>query len=132
MKKHVHHDLIIAWAANPSRVVEELVKEPYFGSSTWMRINNPTWDPTKQYRFKPEEPKFIIVNGIQVPEPVREPLEEGQLYWLASPINGSPYSYRWDSTFSDRHWLSLGLIHLTCESAQAHINAMLLPSRTDK
>ena len=130
--KHVHHDMIIEWAADTSRVVEELVKEPYFESSSWMRINNPPWDPKKQYRFKPAEPKYIVVNGVNVPEPVRGKLEDGQEFWLASVINGCPYSYRWDSSFSDKHWLRLGLIHLTREAAQAHIDAMLLPSRSDK
>lgn len=125
--KHVHHDMIVEWAADPSRVVQR-----YYGAGVWFDERSPQWYPNDKYRFKPAEPKFIVVNGVNVPEPVREPLEDGQEYWLASPINGSPYSYRWDSTFSDRHWRSLGLIHLTREAAQTHIDAMLLPSRTDK
>ena len=130
--KHVHHDLIIEWAADPRRVVEELVKEPYFESSSWMRINNPTWDTKKQYRFKPAEPKFITVNGIQVPEPVRGGLKEAQQFWLADICESVQLVNWYDSSEYHARWLSQGLIHMTREAAQAHIDAMLLPSRTDK
>ena len=124
--KHVHHDMIVAWAADPSRVVEVET------DTGWQVINTPVWRADSEYRFKPEEPKYIVVNGVNVPEPVRLELEDAQLYWLASTSDGRPRQYRWDSTFGERCWLSLGLIHLTREAAQTHIDAMLLPSRTDK
>ena len=125
--KHVHHDMIIEWAKDTSRVVEIRGVE-----GTWRETTAPSWATHIEYRFKPAEPKFIVVNGVNVPEPVREPLKEGELFWLASTSFGSPCSYYWDGTFSDKRWLPLGLIHLTEEAAQAHIDAMLLPSRTDK
>ena len=127
--KHVHHDMIVAWAADPSRVVE--VESG--GIGVWgEEYPHTTWNPYAKYRFKPEEPKYIVVNGVNVPEPVRLELEDAQLYWLASTSDGRPRQYRWDSTFGERCWLSLGLIHLTREAAQTHIDAMLLPSRIDK
>ena len=126
--KHVHHDMIVAWAADPSRVVEVRVK----GTDEWLISHDPVWRDYLLYRFKPAEPKYIVVNGVNVPEPVRLELEDAQLYWLASTSDGRPRQYRWDSTFGERCWLSLGLIHLTKEAAQAHIDAMLLPSRSDK
>lgn len=125
--KHVHHDMIVEWAADPSRVVESRK----FLHHEWTVDPYPKWLPTWQYRFKPEEPKYIVVNGVNVPEPVRVELEKGRLYWLASTSDGIPRQYRWDG-FADRYWLSFGLIHLTKEAAQTHIDAMLLPSRTDK
>ena len=125
--KHVHHDMIVAWAADPSRVVESETDNGH-----WVTVSNPVWWPHVKYRFKPDEPKYIVVNGVNVPEPVREPLKEGQLFWIASTSFGSPCSYHWNGAFSEKRWLSYGLIHLTEEAAQAHIDAMLLPSRTDK
>jgi hypothetical protein len=129
--KHVHHDLIVSWAADLSRVVEEQVHEPCFDSYSWMKVDYPTWNSTKKYRFKPAEPKYIVVNGVNVPEPMRGGLEAGRVYWLAS----TAYDHSnvvWAGCSRDLRWLSLGLIHLTREAAQAHIDAMLLPSRSDK
>ena len=126
--KHVHHDMIIEWAADPSRVVESRK----FLHHEWTVDPHPKWLPTWQYRFKPAEPKYIVVNGVNVPEPVRERLKAGQPYWLVDPSNETPIVLNWHDNSQTKQWLSLGLIHLTREAAQTHIDAMLLPSRTDK
>lgn len=125
--KHVHHDMIIEWAKDTSRVVEVRGVE-----GTWSKSAAPLWGTQHEYRFKPAEPKFIIVNGIQVPEPVREPLEHDQMYWVADPSAYDLYGGWWASKALEIQCLSRGLIHLTKEAAQTHIDAMLLPSRTDK
>jgi hypothetical protein len=120
--------MIVEWAKDPSRVVEEY-------SSTvkrWFVVQSPDWHPACQYRFKPAEPKFIVVNGVYVPVPVRESLTDEQTYWLADPTLHYVKSGLWTADTTELHWLSLGLIHLTREAAQAHIDAMLLPSRSDK
>ena len=126
--KHVHHDMIVEWAADPSRVVQSRRLDHH----GWAVDPCPQWLPYWQYRFKPAEPKYIIVNGIQVPEPVRGGLENDQHYWLANPMQCYISEGLWTPTDTEIRWLSLGLIHLTREAAQAHIDAMLLPSRTDK
>lgn len=126
--KHVHHDMIVAWAADPSRVVEVRGK----GTDEWLISHDPVWRDYLLYRFKPAEPKYIVVNGIQVPEPVRERLKAGQPYWLVDPSNETPIVLNWHDNSQTKQWLSLGLIHLTREAAQTHIDAMLLPSRSDK
>ena len=125
--KHVHHDMIIEWAKDTSRVVEVET------DTGWQVINTPVWRADSEYRFKPAEPKYIIVNGVNVPEPVREPLEEGQSYWLVECYMRKFSEMDWHNSPHHKRWLlSLGLIHLTKEAAQTHIDAMLLPSRTDK
>lgn len=126
--KHVHHDMIVEWAADTSRVVQR-----YYGGGVWLDEKSPQWYPNDKYRFKPAEPKYIVVNGIQVPEPVRGGLKEGQQFWLAGVTSSWVGAHNWRGTYSGHvELLSLGLIHLTREAAQAHIDAMLLPSRTDK
>ena len=125
--KHVHHDMIVEWAADPSRVVQR-----YYGGGVWLDEKSPQWFPNDKYRFKPAEPKYIVVNGIQVPEPVRGGLEKDQHYWLANPMQCYISEGLWTPTDTEIRWLSLGLIHLTREAAQVHIDAMLLPSRSDK
>lgn len=54
---HVHYDLIMKWAANPSGVVVE-----YFDNvdMCWKYIEKPTWVSSCQYRFKPEEPERVF------------------------------------------------------------------------
>jgi hypothetical protein len=126
--KHVHHDMIVAWAADTSRVVEVYSDSLDY----WRSVDIPTWSPNCVYRFKPAEPKYIVVNGIQVPEPVRGGLEHNQEYWLVDPTAWLITSGLWSFTNIEKQWLSLGLIHLTREAAQAHSDAMLLPSRSDK
>lgn len=126
--KHVHHDMIVEWAKDTSRVVEVRGK----GTDEWLISHDPVWRDYLLYRFKPAEPKYIVVNGIQVPEPVRERLKAGQPYWLVDPSNETPIVLNWHDNSQTKQWLSLGLIHLTREAAQTHIDAMLLPSRTDK
>ena len=128
--KHVHHDMIVEWAKDTSRVVEGETDRGH-----WVTVSNPVWWPHFTYRFKPAEPKYIVVNGIQVPEPVRCGLEYECTYWVASIAEGEPVAWIRAKTLGDtsmHRWLRLGLIHLTREAAQAHIDAMLLPSRTDK
>ena len=123
--KHVHHDMIVEWVKDTSRVVQRLNRF----TNTWIDEGWPNWYPGCVYRF---EPKHIIVNGMNVPEPVRERLRDQQEFWLAD----APYSVAdkrvWEDGYVYDRWLSLGLIHLTREAAQAHIDAMLLPSRSDK
>lgn len=126
--KHVHHDMIVEWAKDTSRVVEVRGK----GTDEWLISHDPVWKDYLLYRFKPAEPKYIVVNGIQVPEPVREPLKNDQNYWVADPSAYDIYGGWWASKALEIQCLSRGLIHLTREAAQTHIDAMLLPSRTDK
>ena len=40
--------------------------------------HNPSWDTDRKYMRKP---KFILINGYEVPEPHRTPLEIGDRYW---------------------------------------------------
>lgn len=126
--KHIHHDMIVEWAKDTSRVVEIRGVD-----WVWRETVAPTWGTQNEYRFKPAEQKYIVVNGIQVPEPVRGKLEEGQKFWLAGATSSWTGSHNWRGAYSGHvEWLSLGLIHLTREAAQLHIDAMLLPSRSDK
>lgn len=83
---------------------------------------------TYEYRIKP---RTITVNGIEVPEPVRQPLMDGQKYFTVTVTNPSSLvnSARWNDDKVDNHSLNLGLIHLTREAAQLHAEAMIQPSK---
>lgn len=77
------------------------------------------------YTYEPI-PKTITVNGFEVPEPVREKLERGCDYFLASTgADGYFEQYGWYDDDTDNKWLSRGLIHLTKDGAIDHTKAML-------
>jgi hypothetical protein len=73
-----------------------------------------------RYRVKP---RTININGIEVPEPVREPLEEGTRYWTCGA--GVVVAYTWVSDASDKGLLANGWIHLTKEAAETHHRALI-------
>ena len=49
MTKHVHHDMIIEWAKDTSRVVQY-----QSAPDRWVTTYRPAWEPLAKYRFKPE------------------------------------------------------------------------------
>lgn len=72
-------------------------------------------------------PPMRSINGHEYPEPVREPLEEGQEYFLPEVFHDEIVSRsKWGSDHMDDRWLKRGLIHLTREAAEAHARAIIL------
>lgn len=61
-EKHVHYDMIVEWAKDPSRVVQWRDND----DCVWTNCTDdkqhpyPLWDETLQYRFKPEEPERVF------------------------------------------------------------------------
>lgn len=72
-------------------------------------------------------PKTININGHEVPEPVREPLGDGCVYYIPAFDNTRLCTFcsHWSGDSIDLLWLSRGLIHLTPEAAEAHAKALL-------
>lgn len=76
-----------------------------------------------EYRIKP---RTITVNCFEVPEPMRDAPEAGDVYYAAELGCAEFYSReRWDGHAADSLWLSRGICHSTKESAIAHAKAML-------
>lgn len=76
-----------------------------------------------KYRVKP---KTILVNGFEVPEPMREEPEVGSVCFVASINNPAFfYSIYWETISCNKTALSRGLIHSTKSAAIAHAKAML-------
>lgn len=97
---------------------------------SWLSMSDhPAWNPDYEYRRKP---KTILVNGIEVPEPVRKPLKYSETYWLAVPTNRNrAVSATWFGDDDDELFLRKGLVHLTKETAILHAEAMLKPSENN-
>ncbi len=52
-KKHIHYDLIVAWANDPENVIIQWYEQ---FDGTWLNCheNNPSWSEPLQYRIKPK------------------------------------------------------------------------------
>ena len=68
-------------------------------------------------------PKTIKIGQYEVPEPVREPLNPGQKFWVVSPFNGLD-SYTWDGDKEDFFALESGFVHLGEQDAQQHYEVL--------
>lgn len=62
---------------------------------------------------------------IGIPEPVQELPEDGQLLWVADITTSGSMRLVWTSHESDIRMFKRGILHLTKESAETHIAALL-------
>lgn len=126
MSGHPHADLM-AKAAEIAKTDKEWwehfeIRITENGAASWKGfITSFMFDSYSEYRLKT---RFIDINGHQVPEPARVPLEVGELYWIACVTYGAA-EFKWDDDRGDELWLESGLIHLTKEAAEAHVAALL-------
>ena len=68
-------------------------------------------------------PKTIKIGEHEVPEPCREVLAQGVIYWAFTPFMGVVRVGWYDST-ADHLALKGGFIHLTKEAAEQHYEAI--------
>ena len=84
-------------------------------------FGHPEWAVTRKYRRKP---KVILINGHEVPEPHRKPLEIGNTYWTFTFFFNGVTDFNWADDLDDNSVLKNGFIHLTKEAAEKHFNAL--------
>ena len=73
-----------------------------------------------------DPPKTIRIGEYDVPEPVREPLEDDKEYWGVDPMAEElAWKYKWKNALFCNLRLRRGLIHLTKEAAVIHAKALL-------
>ena len=83
-------------------------------------LGHPEWAVTRKYRRKP---KTILINGHEVPEPCRTPLQVDTYYWVPDLFCGTS-GYHWQDDVEDNRYLRNGFIHLTREAAEKHYEAI--------
>lgn len=124
--KHIHHDMIVAWAKNPKLEVQFKSKIDKY---CWYTDEQPGWDIDYEYRFKPEEPKLLTIIGADgkarsYPEPCKEKPKYDTIYYYPSTTDMAHCSNWWDDCV-DNEWFNYGIVHLTKEAAELHAKAML-------
>lgn len=107
----------MAWARG------EMVQYRYKGF--WMN-----WAPTTALDLNCHSvwriaPKTTIINGYEVPEPLRE-LKKSQKYYVTdmTRVDLAPQLF-WKDHDIERTWLDRGLCHATKEAAIIHARALL-------
>lgn len=123
MSGHPHADLMAKAAeiAKTDQYWQRHFEEKFHSTDKWNPMSDVFFQTHREYRLKPS---FIDINGHQVPDPVREPLEDDQEYWIAD-IRYAVSVFNWENNDADNRWLERGIIHLTKEAAEAHSVAML-------
>ena len=97
----------------------------YCDTYGWLPIRSVAWIETAIYRAKPAPRPTIICNGVEVPEPVREALGKGEMYWVPQPDfeNWRGQAF-WHDHEVDNERLKRGLIHTSEADAISHAKAM--------
>jgi hypothetical protein len=121
--KHKHAELIALYAQDAMETDKPWERWEYSSHGIeWFGCScNPSWGTELEYRRKP---KTIRIGDYDVPEPVREPLNDWDWYWVACLTNGATY-LPWRGDVIEIQWLSQGLIHRTKEAAELHVKALL-------
>ncbi|MDR2880862.1 MAG: hypothetical protein LBV29_03035 [Azoarcus sp.] len=96
--------------------------------STWEDLTrHPQWDIACMYRRKP---RTVLINGIEVPEPLREaPPVNDNVYVVSPASDPGIVRYSWREEDFMQRWLALGLLHLTEEAARQHVEALIAPTK---
>jgi hypothetical protein len=92
-------------------------------------LENPIWAPDYTYRRKP---RTININGIEVPEPVREPLVRDQVFYCPSVLDGASGVFFWKNDPWHQGVLDSGLVHLTAKAAVTHAKALRSFTQTEE
>jgi hypothetical protein len=125
--KHKHAENMLAYAQDAMETKKPWERWEWFNEydQEWETLTlNPKWGLNAQYRRKP---RTININGFEVPEPVREPLEYGQEYYTPTIAGDLRVAvlFSWYDNDHDFRWLEKGIVHLTKEAAELHAKALL-------
>jgi len=79
------------------------------------------------------KPKTVVVNGVEVLEPVRELLSDGDCYYIPQVLRADVVNrLTWHGNAEDVMLLSRGLIHLTRAAAESHARALIAATAQEK
>lgn len=136
LKAHKHAEAMKLYAEDAATTDKpwKLWEFSHKEENHWYPLSNhPEWDLNYNYRRKAVKPKTININGYEVPEPLQNAPEGGTMYWYPNTSDthvACSHYYSYYQYHVDR--LVNGLVHLTQEAAQKHLEALLSFTRKDK
>ena len=121
---HPHAENMKLYAENAAVNEKPWELWEFFYSGGWRDcIYHPEWDQERQYRRKP---RTININGFEVPSPLRNPPNDGEICYIVNLTENKVYAIVWYSAQSFfKQWLKSGIIHRTEEAAALHLKALL-------
>ena len=119
--KHKHAESMMLFAQDALETDTPWERwEAQYDDCGWESLyGSPQWDTETQYRRKI---KTININGYEVPEPIREPLKEGEAYWWVG--TGGLLEFHWRKEGDYAEDLAVGFMHYTKEAAEIHREAI--------
>lgn len=69
--------------------------------------------------------RAININGFEVPEPYCGEMEMEKVYWYPQITEGSAEDFSWKDDATDRIIMESGMLRLTKEAAELHLQALL-------
>jgi len=120
--KHPYAEVLIA-IANGEKIQHQLSSGKWVDTNATVALSeiSDASYPLGKYRVKP---KTININGIEVPEPLREAPPRFTEVWRLS-LDDKPEKYRYDHNCELRKYLlAAGMLHLTREAALLHSKAL--------
>ena len=122
---HIHAELMKQYAED-ARETDRPWKRWEFRSTNigWMELSDhPSWGTAAKYRRKP---RTHMVNGVEVPAPMRDAPANETKCWFSNPLNeGFADCLCWRNLPYQHTWLERGLLHTTKEAAVANAMAMI-------
>lgn len=135
MSKHIHAEHMLQYAQDAAETdkpwerwqvrqwYKETIAVVVYGDWRDCAPSDMTFPDDCEYRRKP---RTININGHEVPEPVRCPLNIGTEYWTPHISTGAhTNSATWTEHEFDYARLRNGVIHQTCGAAELHARALL-------
>ena len=126
MTAHIHAALMLQYAQDAATTDKPWELWEFLDyDAKWKGLTtSPTWNGYIKYRRKP---RTIRIGEIDIPEPVREPLRNGEKYFVPAIDCGDECTRRfpWEDDPTDKRLLRKGLVHLTEEAALAHARALI-------
>lgn len=119
--KHAANALI--YAQKMAEMDEPWKLWEYRNYKEWQQCwGHPYWYDDTEYR---QIPKTISINGIEVPEPMRDKPEIGTVYYVVDAVEEDGTCERlWADDIWDNWMFNRGQIHLTRENCIIHAKAL--------
>lgn len=129
MAAHVHAALMAQYAEDAAETDKPWERWQWQINGEWVDFRMDfIWDKDVKYRRKPQMMRATCADGTVVtwPEPERRVLEIEQVFWtidLGNQLTVKVFS--WTNCSLDFSRLKAGIIHLTEEDAQQHLDCLL-------
>ncbi|RAW91978.1 MULTISPECIES: hypothetical protein [unclassified Photorhabdus] len=129
MSAHVHAELMLQYAQDALKTDKPwLLWEIGDGADGWDDLDDhPWWIKDSEYRRKPE--MITVGGGISFPTPVKHKPKEGEKFWIPDFYTLGTHTHYWEDDEFDNCLLNNGMIHLTEDAAQQHLDALIKINR---